>query len=84
MSKPSALFGDAFGRHYGAESLIKRALKDPDSMEVFDTTISPIENGEHIVWVDYRARNSFGAMVVGSASTIVDTETCEAHSLIFE
>ena len=74
------------GRHWDMESLIKQSLKDPDSFEEVDTLVGDVENGEHLIWVDYRARNSFGGMVSGSASAYVDTETClaKADTLVFQ
>ena len=58
-------------------------LKDPGSMEVTDTLIGPVLNGQHDLRVEYRARNSFGGMVFGTALAYVDTETCKAHSIVF-
>ena len=71
------------GRHYGMEELIKDQLKDPGSFDEADTLIGPVENGEHTIRVDYRARNSLGGMVFGSAVGAVDTETCRARFIGF-
>ena len=70
------------GNHDGLEDLIKAKLKDPDSMETIETKITPVDaNGNHAVFLKYRARNSFGGMVVEQAFGIVDNDTCEATLL---
>jgi hypothetical protein len=70
------------GNHDGLERLIKARLKDPDSMDTIETRITPVDaNGDHAVFLKYRARNSFGGMVVEQALGIVDNDTCEATLL---
>lgn len=70
------------GNHEGLEALIRALLKDPDSMETIETRIAPVDaNGNHNVTLKYRARNSFGGMVVEQAFGIVDNDTCEATLL---
>ena len=70
------------GNHDGLERLIKAKLKDPDSMDTIETKITPVDaNGNHAVFLKYRARNSFGGMVVEQAFGIVDNDTCEATLL---
>lgn len=67
------------GNHDGLEDLVRARLKDPDSMETIGTRITPVDaNGNHRVILEYRARNSFGGMVVEQALGSVDNETCEA------
>ena len=72
---------DVTGRHYGIETLIGERLKDPGSLQVIDTLIGPVEGGQHEIHVEYRAKNSFGALVPGYAIGLVDTNTCEAKLL---
>lgn len=68
------------GRHRDMERFIKERLKDPGSYEYISTSIAPVDEGaEHVIFVNYRARNSFGGMVIGQAGGFVDPETCEAR-----
>jgi len=70
------------GNHDGLEDLIKAKLKDPDSMETIETKMTPVDaNGNHNIILKYRARNSFGGMVVEQALGIVNNDTCEATLL---
>lgn len=70
------------GNHDGLEALIRGQLKDPDSMETIETRITPVDaNGNHQVFLRYRARNSFGGMVESQAIGSVDNDTCEASLL---
>ena len=69
------------GRHYGMETMIKEQLKDPGSFDEAETLIAPVNGGQHRIHIEYRAKNSFGAMVVGAAVGLVDTATCKARLL---
>ena len=60
-------------RHFRANG-----IKDPDSFEHIRTTITPNENGWHRLRMDFRARNSFGGMVVGTVKANVNHATCSA------
>ena len=67
------------GHHTGFEGLIKERLKDPDSMQIISTDIGSSQPGEfRTIAMEYRARNSFGGMVVGKAVGKVNARTCEA------
>ena len=73
------------GNHDSFEELVKAKLKDPNSMETYETRISPVNaQGKHTILMDYGARNSFGGMVRGTARGTVDNETCEATLLNVE
>jgi hypothetical protein len=56
-------------------------LRDPDSFEHIETSIFPNDNGEHGLWMTYRARNGFGGMNVERIYARVDHESCEARLL---
>ena len=82
--KPTTpIFSGWDGSHYDSVQVIKRALKDPKSFEHVSTTHTML-NGKLYVKTVYRARNSFGALVLnhavtqceetGEACTIVETE----------
>lgn len=54
---------------------IKGRLRDPDSFELVDTTISPLSpDGIHIVEMTYRAKNGFGGYNVEIARAKVGTD----------
>ncbi|MDE8651468.1 hypothetical protein PYV00_07005 [Novosphingobium sp. H3SJ31-1] len=60
---------------------VKEMLREPSSFEHVETAIYPNDNGEHGLWMKYRARNGFGGMNVESIYARVDHETCEARVL---
>ena len=73
------------GNHDGLELLVKRDLKDPDSMKTAATVIGQVtQKGYHTIIMDFRSRNSFGGMVMGQAKGLVDSETCEATLVSIE
>ena len=74
------------GNHDGFEELVKANLKDPGSMETYETRISPVNTttGQHSIIMDFGARNSFGGMARHTATGWVDNETCEATLLNVE
>jgi hypothetical protein len=60
------------------KNAIKGQLRDPDSFEHIETRITPQnEQGEHGVSMQFRARNGFGGMNVGTAIGAVDHQTCQ-------
>jgi TM2 domain-containing membrane protein YozV len=70
------------GNHDGLERLIKARLLDPDSMQTIGTRLTPVDaNGNHRVFLEYRARNALGGMWVQEAKGSMDNETCEATLL---
>ena len=73
------------GNHRDVVQEVKNYLNDPDSFEAIVTRISPVnENGRHILTMDYRARNSFGAMVKAQATATVENDGCEATILSYQ
>ena len=66
------------GNHNGLEALVRDVLNDPSSMEIYDTLVSPVENGEHNIVMEFGARNVFGGIVRRTAVGTYDNETCEA------
>jgi len=70
------------GNHSGLEDLVRIVIKDPNSMETIQTRIIPVDvNGNHRITMEFRSRNSFGGMVVNTATGSVDNDTCEATLL---
>jgi len=68
--------------HSGLEDLVRIVIKDPNSMETIQTRITPVDvNGNHRITMEFRSRNSFGGMVVNTATSSMDNDTCEATLL---
>ena len=73
------------GNHLDFKELVKDQLNDPDSMKVDRTRITPAgESGQHVISMDFRARNVFGGMVRSEARGLVDNNTCTATLLFIE
>lgn len=78
------------GGHPGMERAIKGRLRDPRSMEVIRTRITPVINPDyptrngwgHRVVVDFRARNGFGGMNVAVASGLIAHEGCAVVGIV--
>ena len=87
MRKGFHCLSDWDGNHDGLESLVRDRLNDPDSMETDTTRIGPSGtwgDDDHVVAMDFRARNAFGGMIRNEASGWVDHETCQATLLLIE
>lgn len=63
---------------------MKASLRDPDSLKHVETRISKEKDGGHSLIMQYRARNGFGGMTVGTAVATVDNKTCTGEVLAFE
>ncbi len=73
------------GNHRDVAQRVKDRLKDPDSFEVIETRIAPVDaNGNHSLIMEYRARNSFGGMTIGTAMASVENDGCDATILSYE
>ena len=57
---------------------VKASMRDPDSFEHVDTRIYGNDNGEHGLWMTFRARNGFGGMNVERVYARIDHESCKA------
>lgn len=68
------------GNHDGLEALVRQHLNDPGSMETVSTSTTPVEadTEQHIIFMDFTAKNTFGGRVRHRASGSFDTNTCEA------
>ncbi len=64
------------GAHSGVVAVIKKGLNDPGSFEHDETRVSPVKNGRHQFHMRYRAKNGFGALVVGNATGSYANENC--------
>lgn len=64
--------------------LVTDRLRDPDSFEHIETSITPVEDGKHFVVMTYRARNGFGGMNTGQATGSVESANCRTTILSVE
>lgn len=60
---------------------VKSGLRRPDSFEHVTTRIFGNDNGEHGLWMTYRAENGFGGTNLERIYARVDHDTCEARLL---
>ena len=68
--------------HPEFKSEVKSRMRDPKSFEHVKTRITPRdENGQHVIFMDYRAQNGFGGMNNATAKGIVNNETCK-HTIV--
>ena len=65
------------GNHDAFERLVKKRLNDPDSMQTFETRVTPVKDGKHEIIMEFGARNAFGGMVRSFAFGTYDHQTCE-------
>ena len=77
------------GNHDGLERLVKRHLKDPNSMKTYETLIAPATEDsagrlQHYIVMEFGATNSFGAMVRTKAVGWIDHDHCTATLLYIE
>ena len=54
------------------------------SFEHINSKITPERDGAHILYMEYRARNGFGGMVVHEAKALVNNATCNVTVLSFQ
>jgi uncharacterized lipoprotein NlpE involved in copper resistance len=65
------------GSHRATVNYIKENLRDPDSYQHIKTSITPADKeGNHILIMQYRAKNGFGGYVPGSVMVTVKNEDC--------
>lgn len=59
---------------------VKAGLRDPESFEHVETRITPVDkDGEHTIFMQYRAKNGFGGMNNPTATGIVRQSDCSAR-----
>ena len=59
---------------------VEGRLRDPDSFKHYETRIGKIDKkGEHLLIMEYGARNGFGGMNRQVAMGVVNGETCDAR-----
>lgn len=57
---------------------VKVTMREPGSFEHIDTRIYGNDNGEHGLWMTFRARNGFGGMNIEKVYARIDHESCNA------
>ena len=70
------------GNHPMFEFAVKNKLTDPGSMDTDATRIMPVNDGEHLIVMNFRARNALGGMVQLQASGLIDNETCDVITVL--
>jgi hypothetical protein len=61
------------GSYRELETAVEKSLRDPDSFEHVETKITPVDvNNEHLVVMEFRAKNGFGGKNVGTATATID------------
>lgn len=55
---------------------IKENLNDPGSFDYEEIRVTPVENGRHNFIMTYRAKNGFGALVMGTAEGSYSNADC--------
>ena len=60
-------------------------MKDPDSFEHIETKITPVkDDGTHVLFMKYRAKNRFGGYNIGNATAIINNANCDATLVSIE
>ncbi len=73
------------GAHPDVVKNVEYQMKDPDSFEHIETKITPVDkSGSHQLYMKYRAKNSFGGMVIGLATATITNSDCSAIILSIE
>jgi len=73
------------GSHRQLERDIKNRLKDPDSYEHIETSITPVNTqGTHTLYTSFRARNGFGGMTITNVVATVNNSDCTATIISME
>lgn len=72
------------GSHRDFKKQVKEVMRDPDSFEHISTRVTPEKNGEHTIIMEYRARNGFGGMNIGTALGTYSNATCKSVVLSVE
>ena len=65
------------GSHRATENYVVQNLRDPDSYQHIKTSITPVDKeGNHMLIMQYRAKNGFGGYATGSVMVVVKNEDC--------
>ena len=70
------------GSYSDLKRYTKKILKDPKSFEHDTTVITPIVNDEQTVYMTYRAKNSFGGVVVDRIGAKIKNRDCSLIQII--
>lgn len=61
------------GSNTDLKNLTIDRLRDPDSFKHVNTHITSVVNGEHKIYMTYRAKNGFGGYTTAMSSAVLDT-----------
>jgi len=70
------------GSHRGIVKATKTVLKDPRSFEHIQTRVTPVQNFKHTLYMDYRAKNGFGGMTVGTVVATYSNASCDIFTIV--
>ena len=70
------------GSHSAFANDVESKMRDPDSFEIIETRVTPVSaDGTHTILMEYRAKNGFGGMNVGTALGTYRNSDCK-HTVI--
>ena len=73
------------GSHSAFANRVKSMMREPDSFEHIETKVTPVDaSGMHTIFMQYRARNGFGGMNVGTALGTYKNSDCSFEVLSIE
>lgn len=73
------------GSHRAFKNAVRDRMRDPDSFDHIETVVTPIdEDGMHLIAMQYRARNGFGGMNVGTALGQLRNSNCNVTILTID
>ena len=69
------------GSHSAVKRAVEKSMRNPDSFDHIATRITPVNDGQHVLTMQYRGQNGFGGMSLESVIATIDNKTCKALSL---
>jgi hypothetical protein len=70
------------GSHRAIVKATKKQLKDPKSFEHIATRVTAVKDFKHMLYMDYRAKNGFGGMSVGTVIATYSNALCDSFTII--
>jgi len=70
------------GSHRDIVRATKKQLRDPKSFEHIETRVTPVKDFKHTLYMNYRAKNGFGGMAVGTVVATYSNASCNIFTII--
>jgi hypothetical protein len=70
------------GSHRDIVRATKKQLRDPKSFEHIETRVTPVKDFKHTLYMNYRAKNGFGGMSVGTVVATYSNASCNSFTII--